>query len=356
LERRRLDKLKDSVAKCGANCSICPWSRTVRETMKTNEEYRQFREKCKEVLGFSPTDNAYTNCVGCQTPDKERPKEAKIPRLSCLIRQCVDKMGIKNCAYCSRFPCGQIKEVGTLWSREKIEKKHGKPISEEEFQMFVEPFEGLKHLQVIRASLKPEEIVEVATLTFTPKIIEFPKNLSCSTEEKAAYKALHQLLATIKRSPLGLMDTDTFPQQQRLKDRTLQFLRFLWILGCYGEFKKEDGAYIEIDAKKFMDNRGNEKALAYQWLVKQTIFRILQEFRVHCEIVPAKGLKEEDLVTGMGGLRSKGWTMKLSLEEHAGGEAVLKALQTYTKRLEKKYGNKGFKYFTDADMQVLIED
>jgi len=63
----------------------------------------------------------------------------------------------------------------------------------------------------------------------------------------------------------------------------------------------------------------------------------------------------KDLTTGTGYLRSKGWVMRMTFDEKAGGIAALEALQTYTTRLDEKYGKKAFQHFSDADMQILVE-
>ncbi len=85
------------------------------------------------------------------------------------------------------------------------------------------------------------------------------------------------------------------------------------------------------------------------------VFKVLSEFGVCCERVALKGVKKEDLVTCTGYLRNKGWVMKMLFEEMIGGSAALKALQTYTRRLDGKYGKKAFKHFSEADMQALFE-
>ena len=83
------------------------------------------------------------------------------------------------------------------------------------------------------------------------------------------------------------------------------------------------------------------------------IIKILSEFGVHCERVMLKEAKEKDLTTPGGGMRSKGWIMRMIFDEKAGGIAALKALQTYTKKLDEKHGKKAFRYFYNVEMQVL---
>ena len=341
------------VARCGIDCGACPWGPYPRKGM-TAEDFERYRSKAKRVLGYMPIK---TPCLTCQTPDSKIPKGSKLPNRKCLIRQCVDKTGVANCAYCSRFPCDTVKATGGVWNRENIEKKLGTPISEEEYHAFVEPFEGISRLKAIRDSLKPEEIVEPAKApTSETRIIDFPENLPFSKEETASFKAVHKLLATIKHSSLGLRDTDTFAQRHRLENRRAHVLRFLWILGRHGRFEKEKSAHLVVDARTYEANRGSEKTLAIWSFVKDTVFKVLSEFGVCCELAALKGVKEEDLTTGTGYLRSKGWVMKMSFEEKIGGMATLKALQTYTRRLDEKYGKKAFKHFSDADMQILFEE
>jgi hypothetical protein len=249
-----------------------------------------------------------------------------------------------------------VKATGGVWNRENIEKKLGAPISDEQYNLFVEPFEGISRLETIRALLKPEEIVEPArALTSKTRIADFPESLPFSKEETESFKAVHKLLATIRRSSLGLRDTDTFAQRHRLENQRANVLRFLWILGRYGKFEKEKSTHLVVDARTYEANRGSEKTLAIWSFVKDIVFKVLSEFGVYCERVALKEVKEEDLATGTGYMRSKGWVMKISFEEKIGGTPALKALQTYTQRLDEKYGKKAFQHFSEADMQILFE-
>jgi len=104
--------------------------------------------------------------------------------------------------------------------------------------------------------------------------------------------------------------------------------------------QKEKSTYFVVDAETYETNRVNEKTLAIWSFVRDMVFKVLAEFGVCCERVTLKGVKEEHLVTGTGYLQSKGWVMKMSFEEKIGGTTAIKALQTYTRRLDKKYGKK----------------
>jgi len=319
----------------------------------TAKEFEQYKKKAKKILGHTLLK---TPCHTCQIPDEEIPKGSKLPPRNCLIRQCVDKIGIKNCAYCSKFPCEGMKSIAGAWNREFFEEKHGARVPEEDYRAFIKPFEGMKHLEEVRASLDPDDIVEAPVVPqLKIEVVDFPRDLPFSKKETAAFKSLHQVLASLKRSSLGLKDTDTFAQQQRLKNRIPHFLRFLWILGRFGDLKIENGVHLIVDAKTYIDNRGGEKTLATWSFVNDVIITILSEFGVPCERVMLKGVKEKDLTTSGGYLRSKGWIMMMTFDENAGGVNALKALQTYVEKLDEKYGKKAFRYFSDVDMQVLSE-
>ena len=340
------------IAKCGIDCGACPWGPYPRKSM-TASEFERYRNNAKEILGFMPIK---TPCMICQTPDEKIPKGSKLPNRKCLIRQCVDKSGVANCAYCSRFPCDTVKATAGVWNRKTMEEKRGTPLLEEEYHTFVEPFEGISRLEAIHASLMPEQIVEPAKVSpIETRIVDFPENLPFTKEETAAFKAIQGLLRTLQYSSLGLRDTDTFAQHHKLENRRTHILRFLWILGNLGKFDKDKNGYLVIDARTYLANRGSEKTLAIWSFLKDKVFRVLTEFGVSCERVALKGVKEKDLVTGTDYLRSTGWVVKMTFDEKIGGSSAIRALQTYVRRMDKKYGKKAFQHFQDADMRVLTE-
>lgn len=317
----------------------------------TSKEFEQFKNKAKRIVGYMPIKTA---CVTCQIPDDQIPKTSKLPSKKCLIRQCVDKTGIPNCAYCSRFPCDTLKETAGLWNRKSIEVKLGISISEEDYHSFVKPFEGLNRLEAIRASLKQEDIVEPAKVQRSQrKIVDFPENISFE-ENLKGFKAVHKLLKDLEYSSLGLSATNTFAQHHKLENRKVHVLRFLWIFGNYGKVDSKSTSLV-VDAETYQDNRGKEKKLAIWSFVTDVVLKVLAEFGVRCERVALKGMDIEDLTTGTGYLRKKGWVMRMYFEEKIGGSNALKALQTYVKKLDKKYGSKTFNHFRNADMKVLLE-
>ena len=83
-------------------------------------------------------------------------------------------------------------------------------------------------------------------------------------------------------------------------------------------------------------------------------FAILKELGVHCEHVPLTK-KKTSWLTARGHLRKTGWFIRVVFNRTIEGMTTLKALKSYATRLDEKYGNRAFRYFSNADMQVLRE-
>lgn len=342
--------MAEVVSKCGMNCAGCPWSPITRKRIP-KEEHDEFRKRAKAILGFTPTEKP---CMLCLTPDEKISKDvthwhARFRR-GCQVRKCVTNMGIKNCAYCSRFPCAFEKAHAGTWTRENFEKIHNRPFPDEEYHTFIESFEALKRLERIRATLKPNEIVEAITVPpLRMKVAEFPDALSDLQFEP--FKQVHTLLSKLKQSTLAVEDADLAPQQYRLKKRVKHFLRFLWIFAASGYLKETDTGYLVVDAETFHANRGSETGLTTWSYLEHTISPALAKFGMQVDLVElAKEWK-----TPMGGLRKAGWEIRLSFTNKIGGLASLKAFQTFGKKLQEKYGKRAFRYFADVDMQLLAK-
>ena len=208
-----------------------------------------------------------------------------------------------------------------------FEAKHGAPISEEDYLSFIEPFEGLKHLKALRASLEPNDIVEPAKAPpFKTAIVEFPKNLLVTESERKTLKALHELLTTLFSS-----NADTYAEQATFKKRRQFTYNALWIFGYFGKLVEENGGYLVVDGKTFM--REKKRRNLTRW---EKCFEILKDYGVNVDQVL---------------LSKKEWSLRMSFDQKIGGVAVLKDLKTYVSILGKKYGKKALQRFSQADMR-----
>lgn len=331
--------MSDLFAKCGNNCGRCP---SYRENLKTDEDRQRCSDGWHKYLGFRLSPGKLRLCDGCQAPDDENPVRYQ----NCYVRRCAVRSGVETCAHCSNYPCEDLKALQDV-NREEIEARLGAPIPEEDYLTFIEPYEGMKHLDEIRASLGPEEIVEpTKPPPFKPKMVGFPEDLSFSKEETSAFKALHRLIRTI-----NTIDADTYVVQERLKKRRQYFLKLLWTFGLLGELKEEGGSHLVIDSETYVAQKIPSSS-DYSRVVKH-YFGTLEEYGVHCEIVP---LMESEWLTPGGALRKKGWLMKMAFDDKTGGVSGLRALKTYTAKLDEKYGKEAYRRFSKADMRVLSNE
>lgn len=317
----------------------------------TPDEFEQYKHAAKKILGYMPIK---TPCLICQTPDIDLPKGARLPNRKCLIRQCVNKTGINNCASCSRFPCETVKTTSGLWNRKSIETKLGVPLSEEEYHSFVKPFEGLRRLHEIHASLKSDELVEPFTVQKSEiKLASSPGNLVFKGKLKL-FKEAYQLLHTLRTSTFGVQDSDTFAQHHTLENQRVHIFRFLWILGKYGRIKNERSPRLVVDAETYLAHRGREKRLAIWSFVETKVFKVLADVGVYCERVTLTGVKKEDLTTDTGYLRKRGWIMNVAFSDTLGTKS-LKIFQKYIQNLDQQYGTKAFRHFQKADMSIILK-
>lgn len=329
--------MPDFFGKCGANCGRCP---AYKENIKTDEDRQRCRDLWHRYLGFQTTpDKCY--CDGCQTPDERNPVLVN-PR--CIMRKCAMKNGIANCAYCSVYPCEEYKALSYV-DREWAEARLGSPMPEGDYLACIEPYEGLRHLDEIRASLKPEDLADPKVPVAKPRIVDFPSDLPFSEEEMSAFKTLHRVLAAMKSA---LSSGGSYIQQEVLKERRRWVFRFLWVFGLFGELREEGGSHLAVYGETF-----SVQKIPY-WMSLEIVgryFKILKEHGVHCEHVPLTN----EWLTPRGHLRRKGWLMKMFFDDSAGGVSALKALKSYVTKLDEKYGKRAFRYFSDVDMRVLSE-
>jgi len=345
--------MPENVAKCGADCNICPWSKSVQDTM-TKEQYAEYCVGCKKTLGYAPT-GPYQNCVGCQIPEDEWPEGARIPLKNCSIRLCVKRTGAETCAHCSRFPCVYIDDRADEWSQENIEKKYNKKVSDEDYNTFILPFERYNRLMKVHSKLTPEQIVEVSTVPpLKSKIVKFPENLEESKESITTLKNVHKLLTEMTKSTFGMKDIDVFAQQERLKGRIRHLQRFLWIIGNFAE-KDEGSKSFLIDAKSFIKNRRSESLLGDHSFFVNFVVKKFQELGVIIEPIPLTVVQKgkKGWLTPTGALRDRNWQIRISFVDEIGSVKTLDALKKYCERLETHYGKKSFGFFVKADMRVF---
>jgi len=330
--------MRKPIAKCGCNCSQCP---TYKDNLQTYEDRQRCNWGWKKYLNINLSAEKLLPCDGCAVPDENR----KVYYLNCHVRKCAITNGIENCAYCSGYPCQEALTIHSLQkpgAREKIAERLGTAIPENDYLAFINPYEGIKHLNKIRETLRSEDIIEMKRFSFHPKIVAFPHDLDFSKQELSGNKNLYQILLDLEVS-----GDVSYAQQFILKKNRKQLLKILWTFGRYGELKEEnDGSHLILTSEIY----ANQKIGSYYSKV-QEYCGLLEKYGINSEIVP---LQESDWKTPAGALRKTGWLMKLSVDEKSGGDLTINALKNYAVKLDEKYGKNAFRYFSKADMRVLI--
>ncbi len=333
------------IAKCGCNCSRCP---TYKENLKNKKDRIHCSWGWKKYLNLSLSPEKLRLCDGCQISDEMR----KVYYLNCLVRKCSIENNIKNCAYCSLYPCDELKNLHITFAPdfiEKVEERLGKKIPHKDYLDFIECYEGIQYLDKIRKKLDKREIIEFKKFSIKSKLTSFPDDSVFPKKDRSIYKSLYDLIAKIN----GTVENLSFAVRESLKKKRPQMLTLLWTFGLYGKLNKKGDDFLTINS---LDYANEKNQSMYYKLIDY--FDILKNYSLNFKIIP---LIEEGWVTPTGGLRVKIgrkeapiWVMTLSFDSNVGGKDGLVALGKYSKKLLSKYGKEAFKYFSKADMGVLF--
>ncbi|MBC8185371.1 DUF3795 domain-containing protein [candidate division KSB1 bacterium] len=327
--------MRDLYSKCGMNCGRCP-------SFKENLQSMDDRIRCSngwQLFGINLSPEKLRACDGCQTPDESKPTRY----LNCYVRKCAVKNEVKTCAFCSAFPCDDVPKVSVSSNRrEQIEKERGNKIPEQDYLAFIEPYEGMKHLTELRKSIAPEQITQMRTITYQPRIVEFPENLSLPSNNLKTLRTIHQLLSSI-----GTEENISFAREILLKKRRLYCLKLLWAFGLLGKIKDGKASQMKLSRKDYLNQKINS---GYSVVIEYLKF--LKRYGVNCRIIHLPGYEWK---TPNGGLRKEGWHMKMTFEKNLDGDFGLKMLKRYVEQLQKQKHKTAFRYFSAADIRVMSE-
>ncbi len=348
-----VDGMEQVISKCGNYCGTCPWGCFQRARI-SEEGWESYRDDAKKYVGFTPTAKP---CQSCQTPNEKLAKDVGVHNFvrGCLARECAINNEIQNCAYCSRYPCDWIEaHVGEI-TRETVSERLGEPVPDEAYERFIEPFQGKAHLDVIRASLSSDQIVESKTVKIPVKrIIDYPENVRISTIKPSNLNAAYNFLSTVASTRFGLKHPDTVAGAGMLKGRRDVLFRLLWTLIHNGEFR-DGGKSLAIDGVTYSKNKKGRDPLTLLSRANM-YFKMLRDLGIQAKLVQL----HDDWTTDMGFLRSvvpkthePAWELVVSFTDKIGGMSTLKALKAYANELTQKYEKGAYTRFSKADMRFL---
>jgi hypothetical protein len=331
--------MRDLFAKCGNNCGRC----ALYAGNLTDEKREWCASGMARYINWRPKPENLRQCAGCQAIKGFHYIK------NCPVRLCAQHNGVKNCAHCAAFPCPEVPTVSvSVDYRAQVTDRLGSLIPEEDYQAFIEPYEGMRHLHEIRESLGPEDIVEIKEVRpLRTRLAGFPDDLISSEEDRDGFRALHQLMTDVLTGR-----ADRYVRQIMLKKRRRLILTLLWVFGRYGGLTA-DGSQLVIDGEV------HRSSADFGAIVRK------RDNALHGAAAASVGLlKDLDVRIEHEPLTKKTWRLRMSVGDDARAGGMLEALKDYTSALVEAYGEpvyagsgrykgEAFACFSKADMRVL---
>lgn len=235
--------MKEKTSLCGFNCGICP---AFKPNIRSDEDRSKVDEGWKKFHKTRGWIYEEDYCHGCF-------KVPETPLWSgCYIRKCVLTNNVENCGYCPDYPCPRIKNM--IHITKKIAEKTKKEGTQEDYQKFGLPFLSEPKLDEIHQKFN-KTIQDTKSQPLNTSTVKFPPNISqefllqSRIEDPETLQSLHSHL----ESMLTLQCRTPGGQEQELKQKK-ELLKFLWIIGRYGNLKTDNDKFlIEITSKKIKE-------------------------------------------------------------------------------------------------------
>ena len=129
------------ISKCGYRCDLCP----VYETnFKLDPDKKKMCDAWNRYLGGNTEPDTIEICRGCQAGEGDP---------DCVVQKCAQEKRHVNCAHCSDFDCDKLKSKMDLVAKSVKDPDN---IAKEDYERYIAPFLGRKHLLEIRKSLKKQ--------------------------------------------------------------------------------------------------------------------------------------------------------------------------------------------------------
>ena len=327
-------------SKCGFYCNRCPAYKDNSRTEADRERGSALWEKYFG-LHFKPD---IVKCEGCQSSAPWKTGNL-LPDRACPIRTCAVYNEVLTCAHCSLYPCAEYsKRVPGAELRKQREKATNVKFTDDEYQKYIEPFEGQVHLKYLYNNLKPEEIVSPKQFSGNMNVTPFPIKTNLSPGKQEEMRRLHSLLENIFYTKAANY------VGQLLSERKKPYLWvLLWVMGLYGEIR-EDNLVLE--------NTAHRDRIECSRLVRKSDNTLYEPIQDAVERLKKSGIQIEFKPF------KKNWTLILGVDKSIGDPVILTALKTYLSILVKKYGEpvytgsynlngKAFRLFTRVDMHDL---
>lgn len=279
------------IGNCGNNCSACPayYNNAITDVDKEN-----CSTGMKEFLGvvIEPKD-AY--CYGCKDQDPWKDDNV-LPKKDCLVRKCVNNSGFKTCANCADYRCNHVDTLyQARFTREWVEERIDRPITEDEYETFVQPFENWKKMEQL--------------IGYVP-IMDRNPVYAGQVKMREGNKPLQLFLKDLRTASTAT----TYIEKEKINKSQVAALAFLYLMG-------RDGRMIEDDLIVEFPNVMVKKP--YSTILRQ---RDEQSQQILMDVIEV--LNEFDLTVSI-----EDFTIKAT-----GRREILNELNTTVKHLEAEFG------------------
>jgi len=136
-----MDEKTPIISKCGYRCDLCPAHET---NLKSEADIKRMCDAWNKYLGSHIEPEMISACGGCQAKGNQGDE-------TCPVRPCAIGKDLENCAHCDEFACDKLKSRMNF-VEESV--KDASSIPQADFEEFIKPFFGGKHLVEIRKSFK----------------------------------------------------------------------------------------------------------------------------------------------------------------------------------------------------------
>jgi len=133
------------ITRCGYRCNLCL---AYKENVHSVEDQKKVSDGWFRIFGFRiPPEKIH--CDGCLTPDSENPR---LIDTGCPVRPCVIEKGLENCAHCDQYVCMKLEQRIVTYN--SVQDHHKEPISKDDYESFIKPYENKKTLDELRETLR----------------------------------------------------------------------------------------------------------------------------------------------------------------------------------------------------------
>jgi hypothetical protein len=135
--------LEQIISKCGFRCDLCL---AYYKNLQNKEDREKLKYGWMKYFEIN-IDPAQLHCEGCASNDKN----AKVADSSCPVRPCALEKGYNTCAECDEYICDKLKTRACAY--QPVLEKFSVGIPDEDFQIFIKPYQGDKNLNDLRSKI-----------------------------------------------------------------------------------------------------------------------------------------------------------------------------------------------------------